>query len=100
MFMATLAGAFALALAIAIYGGIIYIAFLIIKALRTYIKVNEGSAQSISMRKPLGESIKEHRNACGMTQDFVAAVSAGISEGCFVIPEFFGSRRSRPPLPA
>ena len=73
MFMATLAGAFALALAIVIYGGIIYIAFLIIKALRTYIKVNEGSAQSISMRKPLGESIKEHSNACGMTQDFVAA---------------------------
>ena len=73
MFMATLAGAFALALAIVIYGGIIYIAFLIIKALRTYIKVNEGSAQSISMRKLLGESIKEHRNACGMTQDFVAA---------------------------
>lgn len=73
MFMAILVGAFALALTIMIYGGIIYIAFLIIKALRTYIKVNEGSAQSISMRKPLGESIKEHRNACGMTQDFVAA---------------------------
>ena len=73
MFMAILAGALALALTIVIYGGIIYIAFLIIKALRTYIKVNEGSAQSISMRKPLGESIKEHRNTCGMTQDFVAA---------------------------
>ena len=73
MFMAILAGALALALTIVIYGGIIYIAFLIIKALRTYIKVNEGSAQSISMRKPLGESIEEHRNACGMTQDFVAA---------------------------
>ena len=73
MIMAILAGALELALAIVIYGGIIYIAFLIIKALRTYIKVNEGSAQSISMRKPLGESIKEHRNACGMTQDFVAA---------------------------
>lgn len=44
MFMAILAGALALALTIVIYGGLIYIAFLIIKALRTYIKVNEGSA--------------------------------------------------------
>ena len=73
MFMAILAGALALALTIVIYGGLIYIAFLFIKALRTYIKENEGSAQSISMRNPLGESIQEHRNACGMTQDFVAA---------------------------
>lgn len=44
MFMAILVGAFALALTIAIYGGLIYIAYLLIKALRTYIRVNEGSA--------------------------------------------------------
>lgn len=72
MFMTTVFGALALALAIAFYGGLFYLAFLLIKALRTYIRVNEGTAQSLSMRRPLGEAIKSQRNACGMTQEFVA----------------------------
>ena len=72
MFFTTLAGAGALALVIIIYGALIYLFVLVVKALRTYIKVNQGNAQCISMRKPLGEAIKNQRNACGMTQEFVA----------------------------
>ena len=69
---AILWGALAMLAMIAFYGALAYLVFLLIKALRTYIKVNEGTAQSISLRKPLGEAIKAQRNACGMTQEFVA----------------------------
>lgn len=50
----------------------IYLIFLLIKASRIYIKSSEVRAQKAQVRKSLGETIKEHREKCNMTQEFVA----------------------------
>lgn len=50
----------------------IYLTVLIIKALRIYIKSSEARAEKARVRKTLGETIKEYREKCNMTQEFVA----------------------------
>lgn len=49
-----------------------YLIFLLIKALRIYIKSSEVRAQKAQVRKSLGETIKEYREKRNMTQEFVA----------------------------
>ena len=59
-------------IAILTTGAGIYLFILLIKALRKYIQagpVRKGKAQ---VCKSLGESLKEHRLRCQMTQEFVA----------------------------
>lgn len=63
---------------LAILGGILYLGILAIRALRKYLKGSEVSKETASVRKSLGESIKEHRSAHQMTQEFVAE-SLGVS---------------------
>lgn len=52
--------------------GILYIAFLLVKALKTYLKSSEVREEKRVSKKALGEVIKGHRTEHKMTQEFVA----------------------------
>ena len=56
----------------------VYIVYLIIKALRKYIKSEPIRKEKVENAKSLGEVIKNHRMECKMTQEFVAE-SLGVS---------------------
>lgn len=53
-------------------GGTIYLFILLVKALRKYLGERAISQETAAVRKTLGETIKEHRTRCNMTQEFVA----------------------------
>lgn len=55
-----------------ILGTIGYLLFLVIKALRKYINSSNVRKESETIKKTLGENIKEHRIRSKMTQEFVA----------------------------
>ena len=50
---------------------IIYLLILVIRALKKYLNESKNKEQVI-VRKTLGETLKEHRTRCKMTQEFVA----------------------------
>lgn len=54
------------------YGGIGYLFYLLVKALRKYLKSEPVRKETAAVRKSLGEALKEHRTQCKMTQEFVA----------------------------
>ncbi len=54
-----------------IIGGI-YLAVLLIKALRKYLASGEIRKENAAICRSLGEAIKENRARCSMTQEFVA----------------------------
>lgn len=56
----------------------VYLFVLIIKALKKYINSSECRKEKSSIKKSLGETIKEYRTNCQMTQEFVAE-SLGVS---------------------
>ncbi|MGN0503336.1 MAG: helix-turn-helix domain-containing protein [Ruminococcus sp.] len=53
---------------------LIYLIYLLIKALRKYIKSEPVRREKSEITKSLGEIIKRHRMECQMTQEFVAEV--------------------------
>ena len=55
-----------------IWGVIIYVVYLLIVALRKYIKSEPVRKEKQEYAKTLGEVIKRHRMECQMTQEFVA----------------------------
>ena len=57
---------------IAILCGSIYLFVLLCRALRKYIGSKEVREEKNSVKKALGEILKEHRVRCKMTQEFVA----------------------------
>ena len=57
---------------VAFHAGLIYLFFLLIKALRKYLKSEPVRKETAAVRKSLGEALKEHRTQCKMTQEFVA----------------------------
>ena len=57
---------------LAIWGGVIYVAVLAVKALRTYIRSEDMRKERAETRRSLGEVLKTHRIRCKMTQEFVA----------------------------
>lgn len=57
---------------IAIFAGIIYPFVLLCRALKKYIRSKEVREEKNSVKKALGEILKEHRVRCKMTQEFVA----------------------------
>lgn len=57
---------------LAFLSGIVYLFVLIVKALRKYIHSGEVRKETIAVRKTLGETLKEQRERCKMTQEFVA----------------------------
>lgn len=50
----------------------VYLVILVIKALRRYLRSSEVRAEKALVRKTLGETLKDHRIQCNMTQEFVA----------------------------
>ena len=60
-------------LAIALIGGVIYLIILSIKALSKYLQgADDVHKENITVRKSLGQVLKDHRIRCKMTQEFVA----------------------------
>ena len=72
MYFATISGLVNLLLLLCIWGGLIYLFILLIRALRKYLQSGEVRAETAAVRKSLGETLKEHRVRCHMTQEFVA----------------------------
>lgn len=67
---------------IALVGFLIFIfiklLILVFRALRKYLDSSPQSQEETTLRRSLGEVLKEHRTRCGMTQEFVAE-SMGVS---------------------
>ena len=61
-----------LILSLAVLAGGIYLAVLVIRALRKYLRSGEVRREKSETRRSLGETIKAHRMRCQMTQEFVA----------------------------
>jgi len=61
-----------LAINLLVWGVIVYIVVLLIRALRKYLSDGKTNAETQTVRRSLGEAIKYHRTRCGMTQEFVA----------------------------
>lgn len=57
---------------LAVWGTILYLIVLLIRALRKYLNSGKVDEQTHMVRKSLGEIIKENRTSCNMTQEFVA----------------------------
>ena len=57
---------------IPIFAVILYIIYLLIKALRKYLKSTEVRKEKDELKRSLGEILREHRTRCKMTQEFVA----------------------------
>lgn len=55
-----------------LWGGIIYLFVLLIKALRKYLNSSEIRKEKSESAKSLGQALKEHRTRYKMTQEFVA----------------------------
>lgn len=51
---------------------VIYLFILIVKALKKYINSKEIRTEKTEIKKSLGETLKEKRSNCKMTQEFVA----------------------------
>lgn len=58
--------------ALIVWGVIIYVVYLLIIALRKYIKSEPVRKEKEEYAKTLGGVIKKHRMECQMTQEFVA----------------------------
>ncbi len=52
--------------------GIVYLFVLAVKALKKYINSSDIRKEKSDIKKSLGETLKEHRVNCNMTQEFVA----------------------------
>jgi len=78
MYIATVNAIFALLLFLAVIGLLLYLVYLLIRALRKYLKSSEVRAEKSAVKRSLGETLKEHRVRCHMTQEFVAE-SLGVS---------------------
>ena len=63
---------------VALLIGLFYLAYLLVKALKTYIKSKEVRQEKELVKKTLGETIREYRMERNMTQEFVAE-SLGVS---------------------
>ena len=65
-------------LSVPVWAVLAYVVFLIIKALRKYIRSEPLRQEKAEQAKTLGETLKRRRTACKMTQEFVAE-SLGVS---------------------
>ena len=51
---------------------VIYLVYLLIRALRKYLKSAPARKEKAEQAKTLGQVLKQHRTACKMTQEFIA----------------------------
>ena len=70
--------AFISLLRLALLAGIVYLAVLLVRALRKYLRTQDAHKEKAETRRSLGEVLKSHRIRCQMTQEFVAE-SLGVS---------------------
>ena len=68
----------AIPLTLAVAAAIVYLVYLLIRALRKYLRTAPVRAEKAETAKTLGAVLKQHRGACKMTQEFVAE-SIGVS---------------------
>ena len=61
-----------LAFRLAVLAGAVYLAILVIRALRKYLRSGPARKEKAQDRRSLGEVLKEQRLRCQMTQEFVA----------------------------
>ena len=61
-----------LAFRLAVLAGGVYLAILVIRALRKYLRAGPARKEKAEDRRSLGEVLKEQRLRCQMTQEFVA----------------------------
>ena len=59
-------------ISLAVVGGLIYLVYLLIKALKKYIHSEPVRKEKSQNARSLGEVLKKHRTECRMTQEFVA----------------------------
>lgn len=78
MLFATFGSVIALLFVLAVWAVTIYVVYLLIRALKKYIKSEEVRAEKSAIKRTLGEILKEYRTRCQMTQEFVAE-SLGVS---------------------
>ena len=55
-----------------LWAGRIFLFVLLVKALLKYLNSGKVTPETVTIRKSLGEALKEHRTQCKMTQEFVA----------------------------
>ena len=73
-------------------GVAVYVVYLIIKALRKYIKAEPMRKEKAKNAQTLGEVLKQHRIDCKMTQEFIAE-TLGVSRQAVSKWESGGSLR-------
>lgn len=78
MLMSNLMGFFALVIYVGIIAGVIYLFYLLTKALKKYLNGKDAREEKREVRQTLGEALKAQRQHCQMTQEFVAE-SLGVS---------------------
>lgn len=61
-----------LLIGLAVIAGLIFFVFFGIKALKKYLNSKEVREEKTTIKKSIGEVIKQHREECKMTQEFVA----------------------------
>ncbi len=59
-------------ISLAVVGGLFYLVYLLIKALKKYIQSEPVRKEKSQNARSLGEVLKKHRTECRMTQEFVA----------------------------
>lgn len=72
MIPTTLFMLFNILLMLCIWGGLVYLFILLVRALRKYLKSENVRKENAAVCKSLGEALKAHRLGCGMTQELVA----------------------------
>ena len=78
MLMSNFMGLFALVIYVGIFAGVIYLFYLLTKALKKYLNSKDVREEKREVRQTLGEALKAQRQRCQMTQEFVAE-SLGVS---------------------
>lgn len=61
-----------LVLNLLLLAGAIFVAVLLVKALRRYLRSTMARQEKAKVRKSLGETLRDRRKDCKMTQEFVA----------------------------
>ncbi len=65
-------GFFVILVNLLVWGVRIFIIVLLIRALMKYLNDKKATPEQAVLRRSLGEALRDHRQRCGMTQEFVA----------------------------
>ena len=65
-------GFFVILVNLLVWGVRIFIIVLLIRALMKYLNDKKATPEQAVLRRSLGEALRDHRQRCGMTQEYVA----------------------------